>query len=961
MDRPLAHRLPPAAQLFREAQKAILASGFTGDVSFDHSARAAVSTDNSVYEIMPDLVVAPREARDVELLMEVLGRPEFATLPVTARGGGTGTNGQSLNRGVVVNFQRFMTRILALDVDQGWADVEPGIVLDEFNAAIADTGLHFAPNTSTSSRCTIGGMVSTDASGKGSRIYGKTSDNVLGLDVVLDQGRTLSSLADDPSRTPELHAELAAACDAGRQALIDNTPRLSRRFTGYDLERARPSRDRLEWWRLFLGAEGTLGLVTRIRIRLVPIPRHERLIVVAFDSFKNALASGTPILDHTPLAIEIMDEWVHRMARDAGLMARLPAQVQGTDGQPVAHMFVEFAGADDEALDRQVAGFVQRSATLPGVIGTHIAADAAERQSLWGIRSAAVGLLGKRDGKRRPIAFVEDCVVPVENLVPFVNGFDAIMKRHGLNYGIYGHIDVGCLHVRPALDLDDPLDRTTFAAISDAVYALCNAHGGIFWGEHGKGIRGAYLPDFVGPVAYRALQRIKAAFDPAERFNPGKLVVVDRTRLGISDPPFRKGNAPGDAFEKSYHCNGNSACLGAARTTAMCPSYQATRDNRLSPKGRSDALRHWREAQSSGAADLKAIEDSVLDTLSACLGCNACASSCPVQVSIPTMKSAFLDHYYQSHRRPLRDYAIAAIEPMTRTLDTVRPLARLAMAAGHGIAGKALGLVDLPAISPRSLRRLGHRVRRWDRVVATDIEANTLLLLEDAFTTAFDTEAVQAVADGFAALGYHPVIVTLPAGSKGAHVRGMIRRFHARATRQIAALKALADLGRPMIGIDPAFVLLTRQEYRRADSATPNVLLAQEFLHAELKRGAVWPRTDRATPLKLMLHCTEASALPDAGRLWRDVFAALGAEVQPMKTGCCGMSGTFGHEREHQDMSRNLFDATWRPIVEKEDKVLATGFSCRCQVDRLSGVTALHPMAAIAANLSASPQDRTVP
>src|SRR5690606_16214549 len=253
-----------------------------------------------------DLVVAPREARDVRLLMEVLGRPEFATLPVTARGGGTGTNGQSLNRGVVVNFQRFMTRILALDVDQGWADVEPGIVLDEFNAAIADTGLHFAPNTSTASRCTIGGMVGTDASGKGSRIYGKTSDNIIGLEVVLDGGVMVSTISRATPMDGILHAELAAACDTGRDALIANTPRISRRFTGYDLERARPDGDTLEWWRLFLGAEGTLGLVTRIRVKLVPLPVHERLVVVAFDSFKQALVAGAPILEHEPLAIEIM-------------------------------------------------------------------------------------------------------------------------------------------------------------------------------------------------------------------------------------------------------------------------------------------------------------------------------------------------------------------------------------------------------------------------------------------------------------------------------------------------------------------------------------------------------------------------------------------------------------------------------------------------------------------------------
>lgn len=942
----------PSPSLIRQARTAILANGFSGDVSVDHAARAAVSTDNSVYEIMPDLVVAPRDTVDVRRLMEVLAQPAFASLPVTARGGGTGTNGQSLNSGVVVNFQRYMRRLIEVNVEEGWADVEPGLVLYELNGLLAATGLHFAPNTSTASRCTIGGMVGTDASGKGSRIYGKTSDNIIGLEVVLDGGVMVSTISRATPMDGTLHAELAAACDAGRDALIANTPRISRRFTGYDLERTRPDGDTLEWWRLFLGAEGTLGLVTRIRVKLVPLPVHERLVVVAFDSFKQALVAGAPILEHEPLAIEIMDEWVHRLARDAGLMGSLPDHVQGANGQPIAHMFVEFAGADGDELDARIRHFVQRAATLAGAVGVHIATDAAERQRLWGIRSAAVALLGKREGKRRPIAFVEDCVVPVENLVPFVAGFDAIMKRHGLNYGIYGHIDVGCLHVRPALDLDEQPDRETFAAISDAVYALCNEFGGIFWGEHGKGIRGAYLPDFVGPEAYRALQRVKTAFDPAERFNPGKLVVVNAARLGITDPPFRKGNAPGDAFEKAYHCNGNAVCLSHTRSTAMCPSYQASRDNRQSPKGRADALRTWREAQANGSGELAEIEAGVMGTLDTCLGCNACASSCPVQVSIPTMKSEFLDHYYRTHRRPLSDIAVAALEPMARLADIVRPVARLGMAAGSGIAARLLGLVDLPAISTRSLRQLGHPMRQWNRLSARDLDENCVLVIEDAFTTLFDTEAVAAMVSGLAALGYRPVIVTMPPGAKGAHVKGMGARYRTRATRQIAALKQVATHGRPLVGTDPAFVMLTRQEYRRIDATTPQVLLAQEFLYAELQRGAAWPVAPQGAPLKLMTHCTEASASPGAGRQWQDVLSALGIAAEPAKTGCCGMSGTFGHERKHQDMSRALFDATWRPVVADEKAVLVTGFSCRCQVARMTETTALHPMAIIAERLA---------
>ncbi len=935
--------------------RALRAAGFAGDITTDHASRAAMATDNSVYQLEPDLIVAPRAASDIEILMRVAAEPAFAHLPITARGGGTGTNGQSLNRGVIVNFQRFMTRILEVNEEEGWVDVEPGIVLDELNAAIAETGLFFAPDTSTSNRCTIGGMVSTDASGKGSRIYGKTSDNVLGLDLVLDGGRTLSSLAAAPDWAAPMLQEIATACDAGRAALIANTPRISRRFTGYDLERARPAADRLEWWRLLLGAEGTLGLVTRIRLQLTPKPRHKRLVVVAFSRFADALAAGTPLLAHAPLAMEIMDDWVQRLAREAGLMDGLPPAIRGAANDRISYLFVEFAGADADALDADVTRLQDAAKSLPGAIGTYCAVDAADSARLWSTRSAAVGLLGKRDGARRPVAFVEDCVVPVENLVGFVDGFDKIMKRHDLAYGIYGHIDVGCLHVRPALDLDGKVDQAVFRDVSDAVYALCKAHGGIFWGEHGKGIRGAYLPDYVGPVAFAALQAVKQAFDPNERFNPGKLVTVKRRPLGIVDLPFRQGNAPADpAFERAFHCNGNAACLNYSKTVPICPSFKATRDLRQSPKGRAEAVRLWRQAVAAGKPEQDAIANDAYDALDTCLGCNACGSACPAHVSVPSLKSQFLDAYHATRRRPLRDHAAVAVEALAPVIAATRPLARRLAPLAYGLAKPLLGLVDLPTISRRGLSAFGYSVVAPERI-GDHAGDRTVLVLEDAFTATFDTDAVAAVCDGLAALGYRPRIVAMPPGSKASHVKGMRRRFEKLARRQAAALRAIAAHDLPMIGVDPTFVLMTRSELREVETDVPRVLLVQEFLRERRAAGDVWPtaRESDARAQRLMVHCTEASAAPQSLRLWQEIFAAVKLPVTPTATGCCGMAGLFGHEARHQEMSRALFDASWAVPIAGEAEVLATGFSCRCQVERLSRSKATHPMAAIAAGLAA--------
>lgn len=942
--------MPPASPsqpgLASALGTALRSAGFRGDIAADSATLAAASTDNSVYEITPEIVVSPRDAADVARLLALLDHPDYAGLPVTARGGGTGTNGQSLNTGVIVNFQRYMTRVLEMNLAERWVEVEPGIVLDDLNARLAGTGLFFAPDTSTSNRCTIGGMVGTDASGKGSRVYGKTSDNVLGLEVALAGGRMLDSSAPTPDWAAPLLRQVASACDSGRAALLARVPAIPRRFTGYDLERARPAPDRLEWWRLFVGAEGTLGLVTRVRLRLVPRLAHKRLVVLAFDGFAHALAAGPALLQHEPVAIEVLDEWVQRLARDAGLMDGLPASVRGGAGRPLAYSFVEIGADDADAADAAARALAAAAAALPGLLGRHVAGDAAEIAQLWSIRAAAVGLLGRGSGARRPVAFVEDCVVPVENLVPFVDGFDRIVRGHGLDYGIYGHVDVGCLHVRPALDVDT--DRDLLQRVSDAVYALTKAHGGIFWGEHGKGIRGAYLRDYVGETAYAAFQAIKLAFDPQGRFNPGKLVAANGPLMGIATTPFRPFNAPPhDPLAKAFACNGNAQCLNYTRTTPMCPSFKATGDLRQSPKGRADALRAWHRAEREGAADRHRRAADLFAALDTCLGCKACASSCPVHVDIPAMKSHFLDAYYRTRRRPLADHAAMAVEALAPLLKRMRPLVRVLAPPAFALAERLFGFVDLPQIAARPLHGLGYPVASFRAAAARSRPGNTVLVIEDAFTSVFDTEAVAAVCGGLEGLGYAPLIVTLPPGAKAAHVKGARRRFLNAARRQIEALRVLAGLGRPMVGVDPAYVLMLRQEYRETGLDVPRVQLVEEFLAERAREGDAWPRLSAAPPRKLLLHCTEASLGVQPRRLWQQVFATLGLNVDIVDAGCCGMAGLFGHEARHQEISRTLFASSWAPALAGEAQVLATGFSCRCQVGRLSQATAVHPLAAI--------------
>lgn len=918
------------------------AHGFTGDCDADTASRAAMSTDNSIYQIMPDVVVSPRDAQDVVAMMKVLELPEFAGLAVTARGGGTGTNGQSLNRGVIVDLRRHMNRLIRLDEVEGWADVEPGMVLDDLNEQIKHSGWFFAPETSTSSRCTIGGMVSTDASGKGSRVYGKTSDNVVGLQLASRHG-VLDSTLDPPAWALDMLARAELAARKGREAFVAATPRLNRRFTGYDLERACPESGGFEWWRLFLGAEGTLGLLCGIRVKLRRIEREKHLIVAGFSDFRAAVAAATPLLTADPTAIEVMDETVQALAENAGLLRRLPPALRQAEGARVAYVFIELNG-DDPALLQQKAGHcMDILEDLQGCGAIYASSTPAEIRELWAIRSAGVGLLGKIKGKARPVAFVEDAVVPPEHLPAFLDEFLNVMSKHGLGFGIYGHVDVGCLHIRPALNIDSVEDRSKLVAVSDAVFELTRRYGGIFWGEHGKGVRGAYLRQFIGPEAYAALQDVKKAFDPQDRFNPGKLVSNGAEIFQIGTTPFRAFNAAeDDPLSNAFRCNGNAQCLSYASTTPMCPSFKASADVRQSPKGRADALRAWHQARRGGAADLSQQEADLMGALDTCLGCKACTTSCPVQVDIPTMRSAFLSDYYARHVRPFSQHLLLWTERFSPALRAVAGLVSPVWPLTASLGEKLMACEDLP-------RNLAHVPQKWWLTKAElkrPLAANTVIIVQDWFTALFDENVQRGVVAGFQALGYEPrLLPMLPAG-KTALSSGDLAGFRRLARRLAKQLSRVEQTGAPLIAFEPAFALMLRQDYVGEGLRLPPVLLPQEFLANELQHRR-FPQAMNAGTARLLSHCTESTGVPDAGALWERVFAAIGIDVKAQRTGCCGMAGLFGHQKRHQAMSRKLFDMSWRKHAEVEGSLVATGYSCRCQAERLSGRRIDHPLALV--------------
>ncbi len=973
LDRQARAGVAAQAEALREA---LVREGFSGDVETGIGPRLVAATDNSVYQVMPVAVLHPRVAADVAAAVRAASAvPDLALSP---RGGGTGTNGQSLTRGAVLDLSRHLNRILALDVEARTVTVEPGVVLDQLNAFLEPHGLFFPPAVSTATRATIGGMIATDASGKGSRRYGRTSDHVDSLDVVLSDG---SDLTVRPLTRPELDAAIARGGIAGdahaevlrvltEQAdlIRDTFPEMNRGLTGYNLQGVTRPDGVFDLVRLLAGSEGTLAFTRTAVLRVTPSPKHRLLVVARYASFDAALRDVRHLLAADPLAIEILDDKTLELASRDVIWSGLESVLGGPAAAPVRGLnVIEFAGDDRAALGRDAdrCAALLADSPFPAMDWVRVDDPAAVAQ-VWTLREKAVGLmgrLGEMEGTRRQgTAFVEDTAVPPERLADYVAEFRGLLDRHGLGYGMYGHADVGCLHVRPSLDMADPAEEGMIRVISDEVAALVKRHGGLIWGEHGRGYRGEFSPLFFGPVLYDELCRIKRAFDPANLFNPGKLASpdlggpIDRIDAvpvrGSFDRLIDEGERRG--FGRAVSCNGNAACHSWDDYDAMCPSYHATRDRVQSPKGRATLLRAWMRLRSEAArgrdvaAELAAVEEDTKASMDTCLSCKACAGLCPVKVDIPSMRSRFLASYYASRPRPLRDRLL-------RHLETGLAIVRRAPGLAGAVMGSApvtrllrdrFGLVDLPRPAPPRWRpRQGG-------------EGPRVMLLRDSFLGTFDGAVIDAAGRLLERLGYCVTLSGIRPNGKALQVLGLEKAFARIARRALAERARLAAEGVPLVSLDAATGLLHDGEYKEyaVYSASPpsaSVVPIERFLADEVAAGRVAARPRGSGPaLDVLLHCTEKTAQPETAARWGVVMGHLGLDARFPKVGCCGMAGLFGHQAERVELSRRIFDIGWRPRLGADPSAtLATGFSCRCQTERFAGHRPRHPVEAILAHL----------
>ncbi|MBE8595804.1 D-2-hydroxyglutarate dehydrogenase YdiJ [Xenorhabdus sp. BG5] len=1016
---PRISQAPHVSELAQNYLTALKEAGFTGDTASSYADRLTMATDNSIYQLLPQAVVFPRSSADVVLLTRIAEEERFKALTFTPRGGGTGTNGQSLNNGIVVDMSRYMNRILEINPEQGWVRVEAGVIKDQLNQYLKPFGYFFSPELSTSNRATLGGMINTDASGQGSLVYGKTSDHVLGVRAVLLGGEMLDtrpmstalaeSIAQEESIAGRVYKTVLERCREQRKLIIEKFPKLNRFLTGYDLRHVfSDDMQSFDLTRILTGSEGTLAFITEATLDITLLPKVRRLVNVKYDSFDSALRNAPFMVEAKALSVETVDSKVLNLAREDIIwhsVKELITDVPDKDMQGLN--IVEFSGNDEQEIDQQLQELCLRLDELmeknqAGIIGYQICHDLRDIELIYAMRKKSVGLLGNSKGPAKPIPFVEDTCVPPQHLADYIAEFRQLLDNHKLNYGMFGHVDAGVLHVRPALDMCDPQQEILMKQISDEVVHLTAKYGGLLWGEHGKGFRAEYSPAFFGEALYNELRRIKAVFDPLNRLNPGKIcppigvdapmMKVDAAKRGTYDRTIPVNVRT--AFRGAMECNGNGLCFNFDVRSPMCPSMKISQHRIHSPKGRATLVREWLRLLTEQGVEPKLLEHGldqarpslrgliektrhswlawrgeydfsheVKEAMSGCLACKACSTQCPIKIDVPSFRSRFLALYHSRYLRPLRDHIVANVEHSTPLMAKAPRVFNFFLKQPwvQKISQHTIGMADLPLLSYPTLQQqlAGHYAARTTLEQLESLSSlqrdQHVLIVQDPFTSYYDAKVVTDFVLLAEKLGYKPVLLPFSPNGKAQHVKGFLNRFAKTAGKTADFLNRIARLNIPMVGVDPALVLCYRDEYnailgeRRGNF---KVQLVHEWLISILPEKMSQAKNDDSMSRDawyLLGHCTEVTALPNSGKQWADIFCHFGHQLNHVNVGCCGMAGTYGHEKKNLERSIGIYKLSWAPTLKNLslEHCLSTGYSCRSQVKRIEGKLLKHPLQAL--------------
>lgn len=932
-----------------------------GEVLDDEYSLGMYATDASIYQIKPLVVVLPKDEADARKAVEIAGKNKIKILP---RGGGTSLAGQTVADAMVLDFSKYMNRILEINEQERWVKVQPGLVRDELNEILANYNLHFAPDPATSSRANVGGMVGNNSSGTKSILYGKTVDHILSAKVLLADGTDLllqeltgeeyELKAQQETREGEIYRKFRETVQINKEEIKRRFPKVMRRVGGYNLDEFVYT-DQWNLAKLITGSEGTLAVTLELKLNLEPLPKFKSVAVVHFSELLEAIGSVQLMLNYQPSAIEILDQTVLRLSKE-NLTTKQHCHF--IDKDPAAILIVEFYGDSLEEVMERPQKMIEALKDLGWGYAYPIFPEGKEYDDVWIVRKKGLGLMLGIKGDKKPLPFIEDAAIPIAVLPEYIDKVLQICAKHNTQVSMYAHASVGVIHVRPILDLRQEQDIENLKNIANETFELVVKYGGSWCGEHGDGlVRSAFNERFFGPRVYRAFQDIKRLFDPENLMNPGKIVDAQtiehnlRYGAGYADQEvktefqYRFENS----FGESVHmCTGVGECRKTLGGT-MCPSFKVTRDEEHSTRGRANALRLAMSGQlgKSGLTSKRLHE--VLDL---CLSCKACKSECPSNVDMAKMKSDVTQMYYDEHGVTLRDRLIR---------DSSKAAARLSGLLSYLVnpiqestffrsALQKLTGFDKRRVLPKYTKEPFYRwfEKKDNQKFKSE---KKVVLFADTYLNFHEPQVGKSAIELLNSCGYEVILAHVGCCQRPKISHGFLREAKKEGAKTLEGLRKYMDQGLKIVVCEPSCASALNDDLpdliedgALATQLKEQVMMIDVFLAKEIETGNLNVAFEsNAGDMLIHGHCHQKALYGTKGL--KSICEKTDQKVGEIPSGCCGMAGSFGYEKEHYDLSNKIGESILFPAVrsmKEGTSIVANGFSCRHQIEHFTGVKAKH-------------------
>ncbi len=950
------------------------------EIFTDLSTRLLYATDASAYKVVPAAVAYPRKKDDLKALVNFATRYGTSLIPRTA---GTSLAGQCVGKGIVLDLSRYFNKVLEVNKNERWALVEPGVILSDLNKQLQKHDLFFAPETSTANRVMIGGMVGNNACGLHSLIYGSTREHLLETEMILHDGSiaVFKDLSEDDYNIILQIKDTEGNIYQNMHRLIsdstlwkhvqENFPKaaIPRRNTGYAIDKIMQeaffnsqNSFKLNYAKLLAGSEGTLGIFSAFKIRLLPLEKKEKaLLCIHFHSIQEALEANTQILQFNPSAIELMDRTVLNLTKENLNQQRNRFFIEG---DPKCILIVEILDKNKSAIQilaKNIENHLRSKGfgySFPLITGENI-------EKVWNLRRAGLGVLSNVEGDSKPVAVIEDTAVEVSDLPHFIREFNALLSNNNLQNIYYAHVGSGELHLRPLINLKTEAGNQLFRNIALETAKLVKKYNGSLSGEHGDGrLRSEFIPFFFGPHVYKAFEAIKQIWDPKNIFNPGKITMAVTMNTDLRYMPGHQNQVYDTIFDFSKEggfvraiekCNGSADCRKTHITGGtMCPSYMATRDEHKSTRARANLLR---ELLSFPRKKNPFSQKELYDILDLCLSCKGCKSECPSNVDMALIKAEFMQHYRQNKIPSLRTILFAHFTSLYKNLQVIAPVANAFLRPGPiSYLLKKTGRIavkrNLPLIQKQCLTK---KITKED-ILSNSANGKEIFLFIDEFTNYQDSETGLQVIRLLQKLGYRISILPIFDSGRSLLSKGFVKSAKKIADINIRSIQFLVKTNTIIVGIEPSALLTFRDEYPKlvskelkeiTEKISKRFFLFEEFMTNENNNGTISASNFKKESKKILVHghCHQ-KALSDKTYLLKTLSIPSGFQVEEIPSGCCGMAGSFGYEKEHYELSMAVGNLVLFPVIKKTDEniiISAPGTSCRQQIFDGTGKKAFHP------------------